>query len=158
MAPMWYRLAAFAAAALGLAVASSPGVAARSRSVVTSASGAASVVTVAKADALSVTVTPNDNGHTVTLEPGGRLTISFKDNNPSTGYGWSYTAKPSRKVLALVSDRTAAEPSGVVGSPQPRTIIYRAVAKGTTRVRLVLLPPGRGTKPAATLALTVSVN
>jgi predicted secreted protein len=158
MARFWYLLGTCMTVALGFAIAAAISVAAAGRSAVSDRSGAVSVRTVARAAALNATVTPKDNGHAVSLGRNGRLTISFKDNNPSTGYSWSYAAKPSRSVLALVSDRTASEPSGVAGAPQPRTIIYRALAKGTTRLRLVLLPPGRGAKPTATLALTVTVN
>jgi predicted secreted protein len=116
----------------------------------------------ATAASKSTTVTPSDNGRTVTVARGARLIISLKDNNPSTGYSWSYTRKPSGKVLTFVSDRTAAPTvsgaMGMVGAPQARTIVYRARAKGTTHLRLVYLPPGRGTKAAATLALTVRVK
>lgn len=158
MARLGYVVTACLTAGLGFAVASSTSVAASRSSTVANLSGTAAVWDVATTAASGTTVTPKDNGHTVTLKPGGRLTISLKDNNPSTGYSWSYKTKPSRKVLALVSDRTASAPSGVTGAPQPRTITYRAVAKGSTRLRLVLHAPGSGTKPTATLALTVDVN
>jgi predicted secreted protein len=120
---------------------------------------AAAFATVASA-ASGKTVTPSDTGRTVTLAPGGRLIISLKDNNPSTGYSWSYARRASRQVLVLVSDHTAAPTGamGYAGAPAPRTIVYRARAKGTTHLRLVYLPPGRSTKPAATLALTVRVR
>jgi predicted secreted protein len=128
------------------------------------ASGYDAGATAATAPGASTTVTVSQPGtitRKVTLNRGRRLTISLVDNNPSTGYSWSYTTKPSTKVLALVSDKTAKEPAAnppVTGAPQPRTIIYRAVAKGSTRLALVYLPPGRPHgKPAATLKLTIRV-
>jgi predicted secreted protein len=95
----------------------------------------------------------------VRLEPGGRLVIALDDNDPGTGYSWSYVSKPSRAVLARSSDHTAQAPSGVTGGPATRTITYRAVAAGTTRLKLVYLPPrGNGTRPAASLVVTATVR
>jgi predicted secreted protein len=92
----------------------------------------------------------------VTLEPGEHLTISLRNNNPSTGYGWNYWARPSRRILAFVSDRTAS--ASRPGARQPRTIVYRAIRRGTRHLRLVYLPPGRHRKPAGKLTLTIRVT
>jgi predicted secreted protein len=94
----------------------------------------------------------------VSQEPGGLIVIKLQNNNPSTGFGWSYTVRPARPVVLRVSDHTAPERSGLVGARQTRTIIYRAVAKGTTQLRLLYLPPtGSGTTPDASLTLRITV-
>ena len=112
---------------------------------------------VATTAASGTTVTPKDNGHTVTLKPGGRLTISLKDNNPSTGYSSSYKTKPRQGSGACLRPnrlravgrhrRPTAEndhlPCGGEGK-------HASVARAAW--------PGSGTEPTATLALTVDVN
>jgi predicted secreted protein len=105
------------------------------------------------------TVTPASDGKTVTISKGGKLTISLKDNNPSTGYSWRFASKPSKAILKLVSDTTAPRPQTqppIVGAPQPRTIVYRALKTGKTKIALEYIGPDHTTK-GDSLSITVKV-
>jgi predicted secreted protein len=105
------------------------------------------------------TVTPASDGKTVTISKGGKLTISLKDNNPSTGYAWKFKTRPSRSILKFVSDRTASPPQTqppTVGAPQPRTIVYKALKSGRTKIKLQYIGPDR-TTVGDSLSITVKV-
>jgi predicted secreted protein len=104
------------------------------------------------------TVTPKNDGQTVTIRKGGQLTISLKDNNPSTGYSWKFQTKPSESILKLVSDKTKAPAQTnppTAGAPAPRTIIYKALQTGKTKIALQYVGPGG--QMGDSLAITVKV-
>jgi predicted secreted protein len=106
----------------------------------------------------AVTITPASSGGTVVLGVGEQLNILLADNKPSTGYKWTYVEKPASKVLKLLSDKTATpKPTQppTTGAPAPRTIVYRALAVGSTKI--VLSYARRGGKPTSTLSVLVRV-
>ncbi len=108
----------------------------------------------------STTVTPADSGRTVTITRGASLTVSLEDNNPSTGYAWSFKTAPNPAILELRSDTTAPPPARagdqvIVGAPQPRSIVYMARRSGRTKLRLDYVGPSRTS--ADSLAITVNV-
>lgn len=117
----------------------------------------------AAAATTTVTVRDRSISRSVALTKGSQLKIVLANNNPSTGYHWVYATRPSPKVLKLVSDHVKSPapdtgmPPVVVGAPQPRTIVYRARAIGSTSIRMRLLPPG-SSKTAQTLTLRVRVT
>ncbi len=105
------------------------------------------------------TVTPASDGKTVTIAKGTKLTISLKNNNPSTGYSWQFKTKPSTTILKLLSDATASPAQTqppTVGAPQPRTIVYRALKTGKTKINLQYIGPDR-TTVGDSLSITVKV-
>jgi predicted secreted protein len=107
----------------------------------------------------SKTVTPAGNGRTVTIVRRGTLSISLAHNNPSTGYAWRFRTRPSKAILKLVSDKTtkpAVTDPPMTGVPEPRTIVYRALKAGRTKIKLALVGPGGVT--GGTLAITVIVR
>jgi len=105
------------------------------------------------------TITPASDGKTITIAKSTKLTISLANNNPSTGYSWQFKTKPSRTILKLVSDATASPAQTqppTVGAPQPRTIVYRALRTGTTKIKLQYVGPD-GTTVGDSLSITLKV-
>lgn len=105
------------------------------------------------------TVTPANDGKTITVSKGGKLTISLEENNPSTGSAWKFETKPNKSILKLVFDRTAVPPQTqppTVGAPQPRTIVYKALKTGRTKIKLQYVGPD-GTTVGDSLSITVKV-
>jgi predicted secreted protein len=84
-----------------------------------------------------LTVGQKSSGHTVTLHHCDRLTIRLTQQFDG-GYQWKIVRRPSAKVLKLVSNKTVAPPvTGLVGGTDTRVIVYRAVGKGQTSLKLV---------------------
>ena len=109
--------------------------------------------------ALEVVAREADSGRTVTLQRGDTLRVSLKEN-PSTGFSWRISRKPSRRVLARRSNRFEAPPERdppVAGAPGRRVIVWRAVGRGSTRLALRLVPPGGG-KASERFGLRVRVR
>jgi hypothetical protein len=89
---------------------------------------------------VTITARPANNGGTATLAVGDRLEIVFDGNYVADP--WVYRTKPNTRVLMLVSDHTApvpaTSPNQIVVPMEPRTITYRATARGTTRLTMIL--------------------
>jgi inhibitor of cysteine peptidase len=102
---------------------------------------AAAVTAVAAALAIAPaaqakTVTVKTTGKSVNLKVGDKLVVSVAEN-PSTGYAWKTTAKPS--FLKLLTSKYTANPvaSGVVGGGGRRVLTYKATKKGSGTLKLV---------------------
>ena len=70
---------------------------------------------------------------------------------------WKFKAKPNKSILKFVSDRTASPAQTqppTVGAPQPRTIVYRALKTGKTKLKLQYIGPDR-TTVGDSLSITV---
>ena len=100
--------------------------------------------------------TGKQDGKTVSVRAGGALEIRLKGCYGSCGYRWLTTHKPDPKVLRQLSSRIVA--AQVTGRPEVQVIRYRAVAKGTTSLKLGYTGPGRGRKPEDSYTLTVRVS
>ncbi|MCW3039693.1 MAG: uncharacterized protein JWM31_1598 [Solirubrobacterales bacterium] len=88
----------------------------------------------AVADAKTVTV--RSSGLTASLKIGDRLVVSVAEN-PSTGYGWKTTARPSfLRQLSSTYKATPVDP-GVVGGGGRRIITFKATKKGSGSLKLV---------------------
>lgn len=132
----------------------------RSISVRALLAGATVAVCAAPALASAAVVTPADNGRAIAIEKRETLTVSLANNNPSTGYSWLFTTKPNAAILKLVSDTTA--PPAVTdpplaGAPEPRTIVYKALKPGTTKLKLSEVGPS-GEPGTGVLAITITVR
>lgn len=89
------------------------------------------------AETAPLLLTQEDDGTSVTLEPGQQLAISL-ESNPSTGFKWNLTEEPDANVLSLVSS-TYVEPATtgqVVGVPGTEVWTFEAVGTGTTSFEL----------------------
>jgi predicted secreted protein len=102
-------------------------------------------------------LTAADNGNTYTVRPQTAIVLKLT-SVPSAGYHWRL--KPlDKSVVRLVSHRyvSHAKP-GAVGGSGMEIWRFRAVGAGSSRIRVVYLPPGRNTKPARHFYVTINVS
>jgi predicted secreted protein len=97
------------------------------------------------------------NGKTIVLNPSDRLVVSLP-GNASTGYFWRIQ-KLNRRVVKFIS-RTYVPPSpGKTGSTGKYVLRFRAVAVGTTPLRLAYVQSGNtSAKPAKTFRVSLTVK
>ena len=92
----------------------------------------------------TVAVTGRANGRRVALRRGDRVVIRL-GANATTGYHWSTSRRPRRRVVRLVSSRyvpSKAAP-GVAGAGGTQVVRLTATGRGTTTLALAYLSPGR---------------
>jgi len=66
-----------------------------------------------------------------------RLTIRLTEDFDG-GYKWTVSHRPASKILRLVSNQAVrTEPPGVVGGTDERVVVYRAIGKGKTSLKLI---------------------
>jgi predicted secreted protein len=94
----------------------------------------------------------------VKLRRGMDLELELGGVSEGTGYRWEVTRKPSAAVLGGPERGVRPKPCPelAVGCPRADLFRYRALGRGTTKLRLELLPPG-DQAPARRLKLTVEV-
>lgn len=92
------------------------------------------LVAVPAAEAKTVTV--KTTGKAISLKVGDKLVVNVAEN-PSTGYAWKTTSRPS--FLTQVSTKYTPTPvaEGVAGSGGRRVITLKAVRKGKGTLKLV---------------------
>lgn len=95
------------------------------------------LVMAAGATAAVVHVGPAKNGKSISLQRGDRLVVSLA-GNATTGYAWKLQSV-DRKILRPILDTyvPSPHPAGIVGSGGVYRLGFRALAKGTTTLRLV---------------------
>lgn len=95
---------------------------------------AAALVIAPAAEAKTVTV--KTTGKAVSLKVGDKLVVNVAEN-PSTGYAWKTTSRPS--FLKQVTTKYTADPvaDGVVGGGGRRVITLKATKKGKGTLKLV---------------------
>lgn len=82
--------------------------------------------------------------HVFRLHKGDTLVLRLP-SNPSTGFHWVFTHRPSRfaKVGRVTSARDLDAPAGSPpGTPAHRVVRIRAISTGRTRVELAYVGPG----------------
>lgn len=85
---------------------------------------------------------PGSNGHTYSVEPSTRIVVTLP-SNASTGYRWRLAGKPNASVVKLVSHRYVAPKKGSnPGAAGKEVWRFRAVGKGSTRLRLTYVQGG----------------
>ena len=106
---------------------------------------AAAVLALPAAPALARTVTlsAKSNGRTVSLHKGDRVVVRL-DANSSTGYRWSTTRHPNRRVVRLDSSKYVATPTSepIAGSGGTQVVRLTARGRGRTSFALAYLSPG----------------
>lgn len=112
----------------------------------------------ASASAADRVVTANDSGKQLRIVSGRALRVVLGEN-PSTGYGWRVTVKPSAGKLRLLSDHFVSDPHapGVVGVGGKRTWRYRARGTGHTALVIKLFPPAAGSPAVQAFRLRIVV-
>ena len=83
----------------------------------------------------NLTLNDGDNGKTVTLAPGGTLTVTLKSNR-TTGYKWNLPNPPDARVLKLASSTYNAPSDPVPGRGGTEVWVFQAVGSGAVRVSL----------------------
>ena len=112
----------------------------------------------APAHAAEVITRERDDRRSILLDRSDVLRVSLSEN-PSTGSSWRVARRPAG-ILRRLSDRFVkprATTPPTVGAPGRREIRWRAARRGTTRLRMELVPPGGGAA-VGTFRLTVVVR
>jgi len=89
-------------------------------------------------DDSDIILTMSDNGRAVTMLNGQRLEIALT-GHPTAGYEWS-VEQADAKVLES-SSSTVKPQSDLLGAPSEYVFRFRAVAAGSTPVRLIYKRP-----------------
>jgi inhibitor of cysteine peptidase len=108
----------------------------------------------------TVRVDDSHDGQKVDVPQGGSLVVSL-ESNPSTGYHWEVTDISDRQVLGEVGRefRPGKAPPDMVGVPGLDLWTFKALGRGTVRLLMSYIPPGRAPEGAAkTFDLQVIVN
>jgi inhibitor of cysteine peptidase len=105
----------------------------------------------------TVTADENTNGETVKLKQGQTLKIKI-DGNPTTGYSWNLT-DVDQEILAPLGEPDYASSSTLVGAGGTYTFIFKAVAPGSTTLKLDYFRTfEKENPPADTFQLSVIVK
>ena len=83
------------------------------------------------------------------------VTVSL-DENPSTGYGWTYTVSPEGIVQLTDDEYHSDAPAGVVGAGGIRSLSFSGINEGTVTLTLTYLRPWEG-KPIRTVVIDIHV-
>jgi inhibitor of cysteine peptidase len=104
-----------------------------------------------------VKLVADDAGGSVTIQPGGRLTLTL-ESNPTTGYSWALTELDETVVIHTGDEYSMAESSeGIVGGGGVEVWRFAAVGPGTTTLRLEYVRPWEANQPADEFEVTLTV-
>ena len=97
----------------------------------------------APALARTVNVGSSSNGKTLSLRKGDKVVVRL-DANATTGYHWSTTTRPDKRIVHETSSKYVASPAkpGVVGSGGTQVIRFTATGGGRTSFASAYLSPG----------------
>ena len=112
------------------------------------AAAVCALVAPAAASAATTNLTERDNGRTIAVYPGDRISLKLASCEASCGYSWTTTDTPNKWVLPTTSSSLAG---------QVRTFGYRARKSGKTSLRLSYDPPGAA-QPQKHFTLRVQVK
>ena len=105
----------------------------------------------------AVMLDAGDNGGSAALKPGQLISIVL-EANPTTGYRWDPVGL-DEAVLTQVSGEFNPPSSDAVGASATQTLIFRAVAPGSTTLTLGYARPWEtGVAPAQTFTVQVTVQ
>lgn len=95
------------------------------------------------AAARTIDLTAKDSGRTISLRKGDRVVVKLAANE-TTGYHWSTTVRPDRRVVRLTSSRYVPTPTSepIAGSGGTQVIRLTAAGAGRTRFATAYLSPG----------------
>ncbi len=102
----------------------------------------------------------SDNGSTTKISTGDTLTVEL-EANPSTGYLWIFGAPFDPNLLVMTSESyTKPEGSkGMVGVPVKRVMTFKAIAPGSTGLKLDYRRPWeRNEKPVKSFELLIQIS
>jgi predicted secreted protein len=93
--------------------------------------------------ARTVTVTAKSNGKTLSIHTGDKVVVKLAANS-STGYRWSTSRRPDKRVVKLVASNYVPTPTSepIAGSGGTQVIKLTATGAGTTSLKLAYLSPG----------------
>jgi predicted secreted protein len=98
----------------------------------------------------------NKNGEDVKIEVGDAVVVSLSSRPPSTGYGWHLAAVNHQIVRPdATSYVPALRPTTVTGYGGVSVMIFKAIRRGTTTLKLNYAKSGG--KPERTFSMTLRV-
>lgn len=101
-------------------------------------------------------ITGDMNGQTVTLHKDGVLELSI-DGNPTTGYNWELS-EVDQSILEPAGEPEYDSDSALIGSGGTYTFTFKAVAAGTTNLKLIYYRSfEKDVPPVETFEITVEV-
>ena len=103
-----------------------------------------------------IIITQSDGGGTVNAARGDTLEFRLPEN-PSTGYRWALLESGAPR-LAPAGDEFQSASTGRAGAGGLRVLQFRAIARGTTVLRLELVRSWETVPPQATFRLQVEVT
>jgi len=93
------------------------------------------IFTLAACSAVAVRLDEQDNGQSVDVASGDKITIRL-EGNPTTGYSWEVSAIDPAMV-ELVGEPDYKTDSKALGSGGVYTFTFKAAAAGTTSLKLI---------------------
>lgn len=104
-----------------------------------------------------IRVTEQDNAREVIVPHGGLLSVTLP-SVPGTGYSWRLL-EFDKAALELLKQSSGSGPKGAPGAAEQQIFLFRALAVGSTPLKLGYARPWEKTKvPAKQYAVTVDVR
>lgn len=109
-----------------------------------------------------VTLGAQDNGKTLTVTPGTKITVQL-ESNPTTGYQWTLPQAPDSKVVkklssALGGDSPQVSKEPIAGAPGIETWVFQATGAGQTKVTMTYMRTFAPKDHPSDFSFTVIVN
>lgn len=105
-----------------------------------------------------VDITNADNATTIEVLRFRTIKLTL-ETNPTTGYGWQLISPNDRKVLRLYYSKYRPSTTKLLGAGGNEEWKFRAMAAGTTTIKLIYLRVWeRSTPPAKEFTITVRVR
>ena len=95
-----------------------------------------------------VDITDTDNGKTIDVLRFRTIKLTL-ETNPTTGYGWQLVSPNDRKILRLYYSKYRPSTTKLLGAGGTEEWKFRAMAAGTTTIKLIYLRVWEGSTPPA---------
>ena len=114
------------------------------------------LMTLTACGSAAVKLDEQDNGQSVEVSSGDRITITL-EGNPTTGYSWE-PGEFDASVVELVGEADYKSDSKMLGSGGVYTFTLKALAPGATTVKFIYHRSWEDAEPAQVFEVTLNVK
>ena len=114
------------------------------------------LMTLAACSAAAVELDATENGQSVEVASGEKITITL-EGNPTTGYSWE-VSEIDAAVAELAGEPDYKTDSKMLGSGGVYTFTFKAIAPGTTSIKLIYHRSWEDAEPEKVYEVTLNVK
>lgn len=114
------------------------------------------LMTLAACSAAAVELDAQDNGQSVEVASGEKITITL-EGNPTTGYSWE-VSEIDAAVAELAGEPDYKSDSKMLGSGGVYTFTFKTTAPGTTNIKLIYHRSWEDAEPEKVYEVTLNVK